>query len=66
MSAIIINTDAKSSRLLADLARRLGAQVTELDRDQLEDLNLGNRMESVKTGENVPRERIMKLLSGDR
>jgi|GEM_PF-539119 len=66
MPAIIINSDSKSNRLLADLARRLGGEVTELKEDQLEDIMLGSLMDKVKTGENIPRDRIMKMLSDDR
>lgn len=66
MPAIIINSDIKSNRLLADLARRLGGEVTELKEDQLEDIMLGSLMDKVRTGKDVSRDRIMRLLSDDR
>lgn len=63
MSAIVINTDSKSSRILAELAKRLGGEVTPISDGQLEDLMLGNMMDREKTGKTVSKERIMKLLS---
>jgi len=63
MSAIIINTDNKNTRILAELAKRLGAEVTAITDNQLEDLMLGSRMDREKTGKTVSKERIMQLLS---
>ena len=64
MSAILIQADDRSRKLLQELAERLGAKVTKVKDDQIEDLMLGEMMDKVKTGETVPRERIMKKLKG--
>ena len=63
MSAIVINTDNKNSRMLAELAKRLGAEVTPISDVQLEDLMLGSKMDMEKTGKTVSRNRIMQLLT---
>jgi hypothetical protein len=60
MSTIVINTDSQNSKILKELAERLGAKVMKLKDDQYEDLLLGALMESEKTGENVSREMIFK------
>jgi hypothetical protein len=62
MSTIVINTDSQNSKILKELAERLGAKVMKLKDDQYEDLLLGALMESEKTGENVSREMIFKKL----
>ncbi len=64
MSAILIQADDRSRKLLQELAERLGAKVTRVKDEQIEDLMLGAMMEEVKTGTTVPRERIMKKLKG--
>ncbi len=64
MSAILIQADDRSRKLLQELAERLGAKVTKLKAEQIEDLMLGVLMDQVKTGEIVSRERIMKKLKG--
>lgn len=55
MSAIIINTDSGNLKILMELARKLGGEVTRISDAQLEDLLLGNMMDKEKTGENVSR-----------
>ena len=60
MSTIVINTDSQNSKILKELAERLGAKVMKLKDDQYEDLLLGALMESEKTGKNVSREMIFK------
>ena len=62
MGAIIIKSDTKSNKLLFDLAKKLGADVLTLKDEQFEDFALGTLMDSVKTGENVSRESILKKL----
>ena len=62
MSAIIINADSQSLKLLKALAEKLGAKVTNLNKTQMEVLALGNLMEHSKTGEYVSRETIFKQL----
>jgi hypothetical protein len=62
MGAIIIKADKKSNKILFDLAKKLGANVLSLRDEQFEDFALGTLMDSVKTGENVSRELVMKKL----
>lgn len=62
MSTIVITTDNQSSRILKELAERLGASVMSLKDEQYEDLLLGAKMDSEKTGETVSRESIFKKL----
>lgn len=62
MSTIVITTDTQSTRILKELAERLGASVISLKDEQYEDLLLGAKMDSEKTGENVSRETIFKKL----
>ena len=62
MGAIIIKADTKSNKILFDLAKKLGANVLTVRDEQFEDFALGSIMDSVKTGENVSRELILKKL----
>jgi hypothetical protein len=62
MGAIIIKADKKSNKILSDLAKKLGGNVMSLDDDQYEDFALGSIIDSVKTGETIDRESIMKKL----
>jgi hypothetical protein len=62
MSAILIKADLKSSKVLAELAKILGADVLSLKDEQFEDLAFGKMMDEAKTGENVERELIMHSL----
>jgi hypothetical protein len=64
MSAIVIQADTKSNKLLADLAKKLGGRVLSLNDDQYEDFALGSLMDKVKTNELVSREMVMKKLKG--
>ncbi|MEM8893312.1 MAG: hypothetical protein AAGC88_01970 [Bacteroidota bacterium] len=64
MGALLIKTDAKSDKLLKELAAKLGRDVISIDDDQFEDIALGNLMDEVKTGEDVSRSDLMKKLSG--
>jgi hypothetical protein len=63
MSAIIIKADAKSSKILKELAKKLGAEVTSLKDAQYEDVILGAMMDAAKTGEDVSRERVFEKLA---
>jgi hypothetical protein len=63
MGAIVIKTDSKTSRLLKELAEKLGGRVFSIDDDLFEDLALGLLMEREKTGELVSREAIMEKLN---
>jgi hypothetical protein len=62
MSAIIIKTDNKSSRILSQLAIQLGGNVMSVDDAQLEDFLLGKMMDKVKTGKTVSRKTVLKKL----
>lgn len=62
MSAIVIQADTKSNKILAELAKKLGGKVLSLKDDQYEDFALGSLMDKVKTNETVSREIIMKKL----
>jgi hypothetical protein len=62
MSAIVIQADTKSNKILSDLAKKLGGKVLSLKDDQYEDFALGSLMDKVKTNETVSREIIMKKL----
>ncbi|MGB5025215.1 MAG: hypothetical protein WBO44_07695 [Saprospiraceae bacterium] len=62
MSTIMIKTDKQSSKILSELAKKLGANVIDIKDAQFEDFMLGNLMDSVKTGKNVSRNVIFKTL----
>ena len=62
MSTIVITADKQSSKILSELAKRLGGNVYDLKDDQFEDLMLGMMMDSVKTGKTVSRSTVMKNL----
>ena len=62
MGAIIIRADQKSSKLLKELAVKLGVVVTNVKDEHYEDFMLGTLMDSEKTGEIVSREEIFKKL----
>jgi hypothetical protein len=62
MSAIVIKADNQNTKILKELAKKLGAYVLNINEEQYEDLALGLQMEKAKTGETVSRESIMKKL----
>ena len=64
MSALIIEADGESQKLIKALARKLGGRVVNLNQNQYEDILLGLHMENVKTGVSVSRESVMKKLAG--
>jgi hypothetical protein len=63
MSAIVIKTDNQSAKILKELAKKLGADVLNINEKQYEDLALGILMDRAKTGNTVSRESIMKKLN---
>ncbi len=65
MGAFIIKADSQSSKILKELAERLGAIVTNVKDDQYEDFILGAIMDSEKTGKTVSRETIFQKLKGE-
>ena len=60
MSAMIIKADKKSSKILAELAKKLGGNVIDLNEEQYEDFVLGTLMDNVKTGKTVSKATILK------
>jgi len=62
MSAIVIKADNQNTKLLKKLAKKLGADVININEEQYEDLALGLLMEKSKTGETVSHESIMNKL----
>ncbi|MFO0361833.1 MAG: hypothetical protein ACK500_08385 [Flavobacteriales bacterium] len=59
---MIMQADDKSSKLLKELAKRMGARVTIVNEAQYEEFLLGQLMESVKTGKKVSKEAIFRKL----
>lgn len=62
MSAIIIKADSKSNKILKEPAKRLGANVVNINDRQYENFLMGAIIDSEKTGEDVSREEIIKKL----
>ena len=62
MGTILIKTDKRSSKILAELAKRLGANVIDVKDEQFDDLMLGTLMDKVKTGKTVSKDSILKKL----
>jgi hypothetical protein len=62
MSAIIIKADDKSNKILKELAKRLGANVVNMNDAQYEDFLMGSIIDSEKTGEDVSRNEVIKKL----
>jgi hypothetical protein len=58
MGAIVIKADNESSKIIKELAEKLGGNVTQIDEEQYEDIVLGTLMEKEKTGKNVTRTAI--------
>ncbi len=62
MEAIIIKSDSKSLKLIMEIAKRMGSEVSKLNNDQLEDFTFGEMLKESKTGELVSKETIMQKL----
>lgn len=63
MDAIIIKRKSKDNlRLLAELAKKLGEEVSTLYNDQMEDMVLCKLMKQVKTGKSVSRKTVIRHL----
>ncbi len=62
MGGLIIKADTHTRKMIKALANKMGAGVILLDEKQYEDFLLGLRMDEEKTGDNVSREEIMKIL----
>jgi hypothetical protein len=62
MSAIVIKADNQNTKILKELAKKLGANVLNINEEQYEDLALGLLMDKVKTGKTVSRDSIIKKI----
>jgi hypothetical protein len=62
MSAIIIKADNKNTKILKEFAKKLGADVLNINEELFEDLALGLLMDKSKTGKVVGRDTIFKQL----
>jgi len=62
MDAIIIKADQKGNKILFDLAKKIGAEVSKINAEQYEDFIFGAHMTKAKTGINVSRNTIIKKL----
>ena len=64
METIIIQTQSKSTtKLIVELAKKLGEKVSVLDKEQAEDIAFGEMMTHQKTGTTVSKESVMTVLS---
>lgn len=63
MSAIVIKSDNQNTKILKELAKKLGANVLSINEELYEDLAIGLLMDRSKTGETVSRDNIMKKLN---
>ncbi len=59
MTTILIKADKQSSKILSELAKKLGGNVINFKDDQFEDLMLGTRMNKVKTGKTISKDLII-------
>lgn len=66
MSTILIKANKQNNKILAELAKKLGADVIDLKDEEFEDLLLGRMMDSAKTGKTVSRAAIFKKLKAKR
>ena len=62
MSTILIKANKQNNKILAELAKKLGGDVIDLNDEQFEDFQLGRLMDAVKTGKTVSRDIILKKL----
>jgi hypothetical protein len=62
MGAIIIKADSQISKILKELAEKLGGDVTTISEEQYEDVLLGTLMQKEKTGKSVSRDVVFKKL----
>jgi len=62
MNTILVKLDKSHNKIIAELIKKLGGSVMEVNNVVLEDLLLGSMMEEEKTGKTVSRSAIMKKL----
>ena len=63
MGAILIKSNKQNNKLLADLAKKLGGNVIDINDIQFEDMLLGKLMDNEKTGKTVSKKSILKKLT---
>lgn len=64
MSTLVIQSKSKNNlKLIGELAKKIGEDVTYLSKEQVEDLAFGTYMNKVRTGKKVSSETIMKKLA---
>jgi|LakMenE01Jun11ns_1017448.scaffolds.fasta_scaffold9516844_2 hypothetical protein len=64
MSTLVIQSKSKNNlKLIGELAKKIGEDVTYLSKEQVEDLAFGTYMNKVCTGKKVSPETIMKKLA---
>ncbi|MGJ3236731.1 hypothetical protein [Marivirga sp.] len=66
MSTILIKSDDETSRMLSELAKKLGSKVFDLADEKHEDLALAIAMDSVETGKEVSEEKILNQLKSNK
>ena len=62
MGAIVIKSDSKSLKLIMEIAKRMGGEVTKLEDEQFQDFAFGEMLKHAKTGKTVSRKTIMEKL----
>ncbi len=62
MNTILVKLDKSHNKIIAELIKKLGGSVMEVNNVVLEDLLLGSMMEEEKTGKTISRSAIMKKL----
>jgi len=62
MTTILIRVDKQSSKILAELAQKLGGDVISMKDEHFEDFMLGNLIDKAKTGKTVSKESILNKL----
>lgn len=62
MNTILVKLDKSNNKIIAELIKKLGGSVMEVNNVVLEDLLLGSMMDEEKTGKTVSRSAIMKKL----
>lgn len=64
MSTILIKADNQSNKILSEFVKKLDGNIVTVNEVQLENLMLGNLMDSVKTGKTVSKNTILNKLRG--
>ena len=62
MSTILIKANKENNKILAELAKKLGGNVINVNDNQFEELMLGKLMDEVKTGKLISKNAILRKL----